>query len=79
MVYRFWCGECGFKTPWLAESEGAQRQLDHYNKQHPGILAGGHVETGRRKAQGSRISTLACLQVAGMLALLLMIAAAFRR
>ncbi|MFG3135666.1 hypothetical protein ACGFZA_05505 [Streptomyces sp. NPDC048211] len=79
MVYRFWCGECGFKTPWLAESEGAQRQLDHYNKQHPGIHAGGHVETGRRNPQDSRISGLACLQVAGLLALLLIIAAAYRR
>ncbi|MEU2134259.1 hypothetical protein [Streptomyces sp. NPDC018352] len=79
MVYRFWCGECGFKTPWLAESEGAQRQLDHYNKQHPGILAGGHVETKRRKPQGSRPSGLAFLQVAGILVLLLIIAAACRR
>ncbi|SFY18059.1 hypothetical protein OH786_25450 [Streptomyces atratus] len=79
MVYRFWCGECGFKTPWLAESEGAQRQLDHYNKQHPGILAGGHVETNRRNPQGSRLGGLACLQAAAVLVLLLIIAAACQR
>ncbi|WP_326768008.1 hypothetical protein OG978_28875 [Streptomyces sp. NBC_01591] len=75
MAYRFWCGECGFKTPWLAESEGAQRQLEHYTKQHPGILAGGHVETNRKNPQGS----LGCLQVAGILVLLLIIAAACQR
>ncbi|MFE6763606.1 hypothetical protein [Streptomyces sp. NPDC057689] len=80
MVYRFWCGECGFKTPWLAESEGAQRQLDHYKKQHPGILAGGHVETARRNSQGRRrIDGRACLEVAVFLALVLIIAAAYRR
>ncbi|MFB8210193.1 hypothetical protein [Streptomyces sp. NPDC056010] len=79
MVYRFWCGECGFKTPWLAESEGAQRQLNHYKKQHPGVLAGGHVETARRNSQGRRIGGFACLQVAVLLALLLIVVAAFRR
>ncbi|MFF1649742.1 hypothetical protein [Streptomyces sp. NPDC058240] len=73
MAYRFWCGECGFKTPWLAESEGAQRQLEHYTKQHPGILAGGHVETNRKNPQGSSIGIL---QVAGILVLLLIIAVA---
>ncbi|MGW2088172.1 hypothetical protein [Streptomyces sp. NPDC001880] len=76
MAYRFWCGECGFKTPWLAESEGAQRQLEHYTKQHPGILAGGHVETNRKSPQGNG---LGCLQVAGILVLLLFIAAACQR
>ncbi|MFD5498493.1 hypothetical protein ACFWJS_02030 [Streptomyces sp. NPDC127061] len=75
MAYRFWCGECGFKTPWLAESEGEQRQLAHYTKQHPGIPAGGHVETNRKNPQGG----LGCLQVTGILVLLLIVAAACRR
>ncbi|MEE1767420.1 hypothetical protein PUR34_04310 [Streptomyces sp. JV185] len=75
MAYRFWCGECGFKTQWLAESEGAQRQLDHYVKQHPGIPAGGHVEANRKNPNGG----IGFLQAAGIIVLLLIIAAACRR
>ncbi|MEU2673202.1 hypothetical protein ABZ622_30935 [Streptomyces sp. NPDC007164] len=75
MAYRFWCGECGFKTPWLAESRGAQRQLEHYLKQHPGIPAGGHVETNRKNPEGG----FGFLQVAGIALLLLIIVVSCRR
>jgi hypothetical protein len=74
MAYRFWCGECGFKTPWLSESQGAERQLSHYEKQHPGIPPGGHVEANRKNPEGG-----GCLQVLGIIVLLLIIAAACRR
>ncbi|MEV8456979.1 hypothetical protein AB0467_30125 [Streptomyces sp. NPDC052095] len=74
MAFRFWCGECGFKTAWLAESEGAQRQLEHYAKQHPGIPAGGHVETNR-KNPGRKSG---CLGTVGILVLLLILTAACR-
>ncbi|MGW2180875.1 hypothetical protein ACWCXX_22840 [Streptomyces sp. NPDC001732] len=74
MSYRFWCGECGFKTPWLSESQGEKRQLEHYEKQHPGILPGGHVEANRKDPEGG-----GCLSVLGIIVLLLIIAAACQR
>ncbi|MER5989036.1 hypothetical protein [Streptomyces sp. NPDC001787] len=75
MAYRYWCGECGFKTPWLGESQGEQRQMDHYAKRHPGIPPGGLVETGRKGMNGG----CGCVQAVGVLILLLLIAAACRR
>ncbi|MFJ6017080.1 hypothetical protein [Streptomyces sp. NPDC092952] len=74
MAFRFWCGECGFKTAWLAESEGAQRQLEHYAKHHPGIPAGGHVETNRKNPERNS----GCLRAVGVLVLLLILTAAYR-
>ncbi|MFD3517615.1 hypothetical protein [Streptomyces sp. NPDC058657] len=47
MVNRYWCGECTFKTPWLAESEGLRRQIEHYAAKHPGTPPGGQVEIRR--------------------------------
>ncbi|MET7643334.1 hypothetical protein ABZS83_06730 [Streptomyces sp. NPDC005426] len=75
MAFRFWCGECGFKTPWMGESQGAQRQLDHYVKQHPGIPAGGHVETDRRSPEGG----FGFLHMAGIGLLLLIVVVLFQR
>lgn len=74
MAYRFWCGECGFKTPWLSESEGGQRQLDNYMTQHPGIPPGGHVEANRKNPEGIG----GCLQAVAVIIVLLVILAAFR-
>ncbi|MEU8893515.1 hypothetical protein [Streptomyces sp. NPDC048442] len=48
MVNRYWCGECTFKTPWLAEPEGLRRQTEHYAAKHPGTPPGGQVEIRRR-------------------------------
>ncbi|AOS64094.1 hypothetical protein [Actinoalloteichus hymeniacidonis] len=42
--YRYRCGECDHRTPWLGESEGEQRHLDHYIERHPGVLPGGTTE-----------------------------------
>ncbi|MEU9759551.1 hypothetical protein [Streptomyces sp. NPDC047985] len=75
MAYRFWCGECGFKTSWLSESEGARRQMDHYTKQHPGIPPGGHVEANRKNPESGN----GCLQLVGVILLLVLIAVACGR
>ncbi|MER8185238.1 hypothetical protein [Kitasatospora sp. NPDC094015] len=82
MAYRYWCGECGFKTAWLTESQGADQQIEHYAKHHPGILPGGQVETNQRSPvsqSGGGGCGSGCLQVAGVLLLLLVLAAACHR
>jgi hypothetical protein len=75
MAYRYWCGECGFKTGWLAESQGAQQQVEHYLQRHPGIPPGGHMEINQRTPGGGN----GCLQAIGILVLLLFLAVACRR
>ncbi|AEW99584.1 hypothetical protein [Streptantibioticus cattleyicolor] len=67
MAYRYWCGECGYKTPWVTESEGVELQIEHYAKRHPGIPPGGHVEADRRRPGGG----VACLQAVFVIVLLL--------
>ncbi|MEV4612468.1 hypothetical protein AB0K43_07695 [Kitasatospora sp. NPDC049258] len=74
MAYRYWCGECGFRTAWLGESQGEQQQIEHYAKQHPGIPPGGQVETNRKRPDGGG----GCLPAAGII-LLLVVAAACHR
>ncbi|MFJ7203636.1 hypothetical protein ACIQWR_08890 [Streptomyces sp. NPDC098789] len=55
MAKRYWCAECGFKTPWLDGAEGPGRQIEHYARKHPGTSPGGQVETrGRRRTTGRR-------------------------
>ncbi|MFD7027556.1 hypothetical protein ACFWAR_05935 [Streptomyces sp. NPDC059917] len=55
MAERYWCAECGFKTPWLDGTEGPARQIEHYARKHPGTAPGGQVETrGRRRTTGRR-------------------------
>lgn len=75
MAYRYWCGECGFRTPWLSASEGEQQQLEHYAKQHPEIDPGGQVEADRRNPAGGH----GWLRTAGVVVLLLALAALSRR
>lgn len=53
MANRYWCGECGYKTPWLEKSEGLSRQIEHYTSKHPGSSPGGQVETRRPGPAGS--------------------------
>ncbi len=76
MAFRYWCGECGYKTAWLGESEGAEQQLQHYAKQHPDIPPGGRVEVDRR---GRPSGGLGCLAVLGVTMLLLVLAASCHR
>ncbi|MFF5986717.1 hypothetical protein [Prauserella flavalba] len=42
--FRYWCGECAHKTPWLDEGEGAERLAEHYRRRHPGVEPGGDFE-----------------------------------
>ncbi|MCP2164815.1 hypothetical protein [Goodfellowiella coeruleoviolacea] len=65
--YRYWCGECHYRTPWLTESQGAERQIDHYAQRHPGVPPGGRVEV--RQAD----SGYGCLALVGGLFLLLVL------
>ncbi|MDH6579162.1 hypothetical protein [Kitasatospora sp. MAP5-34] len=75
MGYRYWCGECSFKTPWLSEAQGGQQQIEHYARKHPGIPPGGHVEVTRRNPNGGH----GCLQLAALVLLLLILAASCHR
>ncbi|MFE9045243.1 hypothetical protein ACFYOG_30590 [Streptomyces sp. NPDC007818] len=75
MVYRYWCGECGFKTPWSGESEGLRRHVEHYAGRHPGTPPGGQVEGRGRGRVGAR----ACLQLAAVALVLLAVLATCRR
>jgi predicted RNA-binding Zn-ribbon protein involved in translation (DUF1610 family) len=74
VAYRYWCGECGFKTPWLSRSEGEQRQIEHYAKHHPAIDPGGQVEVDRKDRRGGRGRIL----LMGIV-ILLLLAALWRR
>ncbi|GAA2153235.1 hypothetical protein GCM10009760_50720 [Kitasatospora kazusensis] len=75
MAFRYWCGECGFKTPWLTQSQGERHQIEHYAKHHPGIPAGGHVEANRKNPNGGH----GCAEALGLVVLLLIVAASCHR
>ncbi|MGX4735395.1 hypothetical protein [Kitasatospora griseola] len=75
MAYRYWCGECSYRTPWLSESVGEEQQTDHYARKHPGIPPGGHVEVNRGNPDGGS----GCLRIVAIALLLLVLAAACRR
>ena len=72
--YRYWCGECHYRTTWLTESQGAEQQLRHYVKSHPGIEPGGHVEIRKRSGGG-----LGCVLLIGLFFVVLMLAATCQR
>jgi len=67
--YRYWCGECRYRTSWLTESQGAEQQERHYTERHPGLLPGGRVEVDPRKGGGG-----GCIAVVGVLLLLVLFA-----
>jgi hypothetical protein len=67
--HRYWCGECGYHTSWITESEGADRQIEHYARRHPDVEPGGWVEF--RKDRGNGVG---CLGIVGILFLLLLLA-----
>ncbi|MQS16881.1 hypothetical protein F7Q99_33015 [Streptomyces kaniharaensis] len=75
MAYRYWCGECGYRTPWLGESRAQELQIEHYAKRHPDVPPGGSVETNRKKpGEGP-----GCLATLGVVILLLVLAASCHR
>jgi hypothetical protein len=67
--YRYWCGECHYRTSWLTESQGADQQDRHYAQRHPGLVAGGRVEVRRDSGSG-----LGCLALVGLLFVVLLFA-----
>ncbi|MEV4340336.1 hypothetical protein [Streptomyces sp. NPDC049590] len=75
MAYRYWCGECGFKSSWGTESEGEREQLAHYARNHPGIVPGGQVETDGRSPSGGS----GCLTFLGIVIVLVILAASCHR
>lgn len=75
MAYRYWCGECSFKTSWGTESQGEEEQLRHYDSRHPGVPVGGQVETNSKNPEGG----LGCVPIVGLIILLLIIAASCQR
>ncbi|WP_406194703.1 hypothetical protein OH807_05755 [Kitasatospora sp. NBC_01560] len=74
MVFRYWCGECGYRTGWVGRSEGERQQVGHYARRHAGTPPGGHVEVGRRRGAGC-----GCLPLAVVALLLVVVAAACHR
>jgi hypothetical protein len=75
MAYRHWCGECGYKTAWLSESQSEEQQIQHYATHHPGIPPGGSVEVNGKDPSGD----IGCLPMLGILVLFLILAASCRR
>ncbi|GAA2807605.1 hypothetical protein GCM10010441_35440 [Kitasatospora paracochleata] len=78
MKYRYWCGECGFKTPWGGDLEVRPVQLEHYRRRHDGIAPGGHREAGRRWSGGRRACLAAVYAVLVVLVVLVALVAARR-
>ncbi|MFJ5881451.1 hypothetical protein [Kitasatospora cineracea] len=74
MAYRYWCGECDHRTPWLDQPRAAQQLLQHYARHHPAAPPGGRIETTRRTPGTGP----GCLAALAALALLLAFAAARR-
>lgn len=70
--YRYWCGECHYRTSWLTESAGADAQVQHYIQRHPGIEPGGRVEVRTSSGGGGGIG---CLALVGVLFVVLLLAA----
>jgi len=68
--YRYWCGECGYRTAWVTESDGAGAQEIHYASKHPGIVPGGRVESNHGRKSGGAAG---CLGVLGGLVLVLVL------
>ncbi|MCX5129327.1 hypothetical protein ABT024_30285 [Streptomyces sp. NPDC002812] len=79
MTYRFWCGECGFKTPWGTESEAERGHTDHYATRHPGLRPGGQVETAAKAPAAEGASWVGCTTVAVLGLLFLIIVSACGR
>ncbi|WP_020659459.1 hypothetical protein [Amycolatopsis benzoatilytica] len=69
--YRYWCGECSYRTAWVTESEVAGVREIHYASKHPGIVPGGRVESNHGGKSGGGAG---CLGLVGGLVLILVLA-----
>ncbi|KDN87978.1 hypothetical protein [Kitasatospora cheerisanensis] len=72
MTHRYWCDECGHRTPRLDAADAERRLLEHYAAHHPEVAPGGQVETGRG------LGGCACLGLTALLLLLAVVVAAYR-
>jgi hypothetical protein len=79
MAYRYWCGECGYRTSWGSESLGAEQQSEHYARRHPGVPPGGQVEVNRKNPGKDTGTGGCCLGVLVIGFLLLVLPAACHR
>ncbi|MFI1523655.1 hypothetical protein [Kitasatospora cineracea] len=77
MAYRYWCGECGYRTPWDSESRGEDLLIEHYDQRHPGIAPGGQTEVNRKDPESG--DGCGCLGLLATAFLLLLLAAACHR
>ncbi|MFE3826344.1 hypothetical protein [Streptomyces sp. NPDC059092] len=68
--YRYRCGECGHRTAWGSESQGAEAIESHYGRGHPHVVPGGMAEFRRGPSCGGS----GCALALGVLVLLLIIA-----
>ncbi|GGY94706.1 hypothetical protein CP967_06965 [Streptomyces nitrosporeus] len=75
MAYRYWCGECRHRSPWLREYEIEQAHTDHYVAEHPRIAPEGRIESNGKNSEGAS----GYLLVLVVLALLLILPAVFQR
>lgn len=71
--YRYWCGECSYRTPWLPESRGAAQQARHYAQRHGSVPPGGRVEVRAKRGEGG-----GCVWLVGVLFLVLLLASTCR-
>ncbi|GAA1030685.1 MULTISPECIES: hypothetical protein [Amycolatopsis] len=71
--YRYWCGECGYRTPWLTRAGSAEQRTRHYAECHPGVPPRGQAER-RRSASGG----VGCLVLVGVLLLIVVAVAVCR-
>jgi hypothetical protein len=72
--YRYWCGECSYRTPWLTESEGAAWQTRHYARRHVPTPPGGRVEVRAKRSEGG-----GCVWLVALLFLVLLVASTCRQ
>ncbi|MET8847860.1 hypothetical protein [Amycolatopsis sp. NPDC004625] len=71
--YRYWCGECSYRTPWQTESQGAATQAGHYARRHGRTLPGGRVEVRAKRTEGG-----GCVWLVALLFLVLLLASTCR-
>ncbi|MGW4248066.1 hypothetical protein [Nocardia sp. NPDC004722] len=46
--YRAVCGECGFRSGWMTESQAEASSAQHYRSRHPNVPPGGTMQIRTR-------------------------------
>lgn len=73
--YRYRCGACRYRTPWLAEPAAADQRDRHYAHSHPGLAPGAGGSLRSRPAHSRE--GIGCLLLVALLLLLLIVAASW--